>query len=444
MTTHQTIYTPIKPLSAPLTGTLKVPGDKSISHRSVLFSAMAEGTSHLDGVLDSQDVRSSMSVVQALGAQVQLDVQPDGSLAGTVTGWGNEGPRQPDAPLYCGNSGTTVRLLMGVLAPWPIQAQLTGDESLSRRPMARIFTPLQSMGATFSPEGRSTLPLCEQGGNLHAIEYQMPVASAQLKSAVLLAGVFASGTTRVTEPSCSRNHTELMLPSFGVQVEHGPGWAQVHGGQSMHACDVSVPADPSSAAFMCCAAAITPGSSLRLTQVSLNPARIGFINVLARMGAQIRVEPSGALGAEPYGDIVVQYSPQLTGTTVAESEIASLVDEIPILALVASVCSGATVFEDVSELRVKETDRAQAIIDGLALMGVEATCIGNALHIQGRKSLQVAPGTRFESGADHRLAMTWALAGMCASVEVEVGDFDSVAISYPGFMHDVATLQAAV
>ena len=229
MTTHQTIYTPIKPLSAPLTGTLKVPGDKSISHRSVLFSAMAEGTSHLDGVLDSQDVRSSMSVVQALGAQVQLDVQPDGSLAGTVTGWGNEGPRQPDAPLYCGNSGTTVRLLMGVLAPWPIQAQLTGDESLSRRPMARIFTPLQSMGAAFSPEGRSTLPLCEQGGNLHAIEYQMPVASAQLKSAVLLAGVFASGTTRVTEPSCSRNHTELMLPSFGVQVEHGPGWAQVHG-----------------------------------------------------------------------------------------------------------------------------------------------------------------------------------------------------------------------
>lgn len=431
----------IEPLARPLTGAVRVPGDKSISHRSVLFSAMAEGASHVSGVLDSADVRSSIGAVRALGAEVNLEKQSDGSLAGDIRGWGGLGPSQPEGAIDCGNSGTTVRLLMGVLAPWDITVELTGDDSLRRRPMRRIADPLELMGARFAPEGAKTLPLSITGTRgLSAISYDSPVASAQLKTAILLAGIFASGTTGVREPAPSRNHTELMLPGFGVAVEAAPGEASVVGGQSLHACDVDVPGDPSSAAFMACAAALRPGSAIDIENVSLNEARIGFVRVLERMGADITLKPTGSAGEEPCGTISVSYVEHLRSCEVAGREIASLVDEIPALALVAAHAEGTTVFHEVGELRVKETDRLAAILEGLSKLGVRAWAEGDDLHIEGKPGLVAPEGLVFDSLGDHRLAMTWSLVGFTGAHPVSIRDFEAVRVSYPGFRADIERL----
>lgn len=431
----------IEPLARPLSGAVRVPGDKSISHRSVLFSAMAEGTSHVSGVLDSADVRSSIGAVRALGAEVNLEKRPDGSLAGDIRGWGGLGPSQPEGAIDCGNSGTTVRLLMGVLAPWDITVELTGDDSLRRRPMRRIAAPLELMGARFAPEGATTLPLSITGTRgLAAISYDSPVASAQLKTAILLAGIFASGTTSVREPAPSRNHTELMLPGFGVDVEAAPGEASVAGGQSLHACDVDVPGDPSSAAFMACAAALRPDSAIDIENVSLNEARIGFARVLERMGADITLKPTGSAGEEPCGTISVSYVEHLRSCEVEGREIASLVDEIPVLALVAAHAEGTTVFHEVGELRVKETDRLAAILEGLSKLGVHAWAEGDDLHIEGKPGLVVPEGLVFDSLGDHRLAMTWSLVGFTGAHPVSIRDFEAVRVSYPGFRADIERL----
>ncbi|HIW75304.1 MULTISPECIES: 3-phosphoshikimate 1-carboxyvinyltransferase [Gordonibacter] len=431
----------ITPLPAPLHGSASVPGDKSISHRAVLFAAMAEGTSRLSGVLDSDDVRSSISAVRQLGAEATLERQPDGSLAGGVTGWGANGPAQPDAPIDCGNSGTTARLLMGVLAPWDVEVELTGDESLQRRPMRRITAPLMKMGASFQPAGRETLPLVERGTrSLRAIAYDAPMASAQLKTAVLLAGVFANGTTTVNEPAPSRNHTELMLPEFGVPTTAADRTASVEGPCTLKACEVRVPGDPSSAAFIACAAALKPGSSVQIENVSLNTARIGFTRTLERMGADVNVRHTGAAGKEPIGIISVAYTPALHGCEVPAEKIASIVDEVPVLALVAAHARGLTVFRDVSELRVKETDRLAAIVEGLGLLGVDAWVDGNDLYIEGQPDLTTPPNLTFDSKGDHRLAMTWALVGLCGKEPVAVENFDSVKISYPRFLNDIERL----
>ena len=431
----------IEPLARPLSGAVRVPGDKSISHRSVLFSAMAEGTSHVSGVLDSADVRSSIGAVRALGAEVNLEKQPDGSLAGDIRGWGGLGPSQPEGAIDCGNSGTTVRLLMGVLAPWDITVELTGDDSLRRRPMRRIAAPLELMGARFAPEGATTLPLSITGTRgLAAISYDSPVASAQLKTAILLAGIFAAGTTSVHEPAPSRNHTELMLPGFGVDVEAAPGEASVAGGQSLHACDVDVPGDPSSAAFMACAAALRPDSTIDIENVSLNEARIGFARVLERMGADIALKPTGSAGEEPCGTISVSYVEHLRSCEVVGREIASLVDEIPVLALVAAHAEGTTVFHEVGELRVKETDRLAAILEGLSKLGVRAWAEGDDLHIEGKPGLVVPEGLVFDSLGDHRLAMTWSLVGFTGAHPVSIHDFEAVRVSYPGFRADIERL----
>ena len=431
----------IEPLARPLSGAVRVPGDKSISHRSVLFSAMAEGTSHVSGVLDSADVRSSIGAVRALGAEVNLEKQPDGSLAGDIRGWGGLGPSQPEGAIDCGNSGTTVRLLMGVLAPWDITVELTGDDSLRRRPMRRIAAPLELMGARFAPEGATTLPLSITGTRgLAAISYDSPVASAQLKTAILLAGIFAAGTTSVREPAPSRNHTELMLPGFGVDVEAAPGEASVAGGQSLHACDVDVPGDPSSAAFMACAAALRPDSAIDIENVSLNEARIGFARVLERMGADITLKPTGSAGEEPCGTISVSYVEHLRSCEVGGREIASLVDEIPVLALVAAHAEGTTVFREVGELRVKETDRLAAILEGLSKLGVRAWAEGDDLHIEGKPGLVAPEGLVFDSLGDHRLAMTWSLVGFTGAHPVSIRDFEAVRVSYPGFRADIERL----
>ena len=432
--------TVINPLGAPMRGSTHVPGDKSISHRAVLFSAMAEGTSRVSGVLDSADVRSSIGAVRALGAQVSLEKQPDGSLAGGITGWGVAGPSQPEGPIDCGNSGTTVRLLMGILAPWPIRATLTGDASLQKRPMRRITAPLMKMGAHFEPAGQEHLPITVVGGGLHPITYDAPMASAQLKTAVLLVGMYANGTTTLNEPAPSRNHTELMLPEYGVATTAGERTASVTGPAQPQASEVLVPGDPSSAAFLVCAAVMCPGSTIQVENVSLNTARIGFTRTLERMGAEVSVSRTGAAGKEPYGIIEACYTPHLRGCEVPAEKIAGIIDEIPVLALVAAHAHGVTVFRQVNELRVKETDRLAAIIDGLAKLGVDAWCEGDDLYIEGQPDLVVPEGLRFDSLGDHRLAMTWSLVGLTGKMPVSIKNFEAVGVSYPGFLTDIERL----
>ena len=432
--------TVINPLGAPMRGSTHVPGDKSISHRAVLFSAMAEGTSRVSGVLDSADVRSSIGAVRALGAQVSLEKQPDGSLAGGITGWGAAGPSQPEEPIDCGNSGTTARLLMGILAPWPIRVTLTGDASLQKRPMRRITAPLMKMGAHFEPAGQEHLPITVVGGGLHPITYDAPMASAQLKTAVLLAGMYADGTTTLNEPAPSRNHTELMLPEYGVATTAGERTASVTGPAQPQASEVLVPGDPSSAAFLVCAAVMCPGSTIQVENVSLNTARIGFTRTLERMGAEVSVSRTGAAGKEPYGIIEACYTPHLRGCEVPAEKIAGIIDEIPVLALVAAHAHGVTVFRQVNELRVKETDRLAAIIDGLAKLGVDAWCEGDDLYIEGQPDLAVPEGLQFDSLGDHRLAMTWSLVGLTGKMPVSIKNFEAVGVSYPGFLTDIERL----
>ncbi len=425
----------ISPLTAPVIGSVKVPGDKSISHRAILFSAMAEGTSRVSGILDSDDVRSSIRAVQQLGAQVNLEKQLDGSLAGGITGWGEMGPQQPDAPIDCGNSGTTARLLMGVLAPWDIQVQITGDDSLCKRPMRRITAPLMKMGVHFEPGGKEHLPITEIGSKcLKAISYDAPMASAQLKTAVLLAGLGAEGETVLNEPAPSRNHTELMLPEYGAQTTAGYRTASVTGPCTLSAGEVLVPGDPSSAAFLICAALLKPGSAVQVENVSLNTARTGFVRTLERMGADISVRHMGSAGKEPYGIISACYTKTLRGCEIPADKIASEIDEIPVLSLVAATAHGVTVFRNVSELRVKETDRVQAVIDGLALLGVDAWMKGDDLYIEGQPELEIPEDLVFDSHKDHRLAMTWALVGLCFDKPVSVSYFDSVNVSFPEFL----------
>jgi len=429
------------PGSPPLTGDVHVPGDKSLSHRAVLFSAMAEGTTALHGILDSADVRASINAVRQLDAHVELSTQPDGSLGGVIRGWGGNGPRTPHAPIDCGNSGTTVRLLMGILAGWPVQATLTGDESLSRRPMRRVTDPLALMGVSFESNDGCLPITMNRCAAPTALEYVSPVASAQVKSAVLLAGLRANGRTSVIEPALSRDHTERLLPAYGVKVDVDPDRhsASITGPVLLRSPgDIIVPRDPSSAAFVTAAALLVPGSRVRIPGVSLNATRTGFLRVLERMGAHVRVVPFPEPGNERVGEIDVRYSPSMTGTTVSAEEVPSLVDEIPILALVASQIAGETRFESVGELRVKESDRFSAIIEGLTALGAEAYADGETLVVVGGAALHEAT---LDSLGDHRLAMTWAIAGLVADGAVEVGRFESVDVSYPRFIEDLLCMQ---
>ena len=429
------------PGSRSLVGELHVPGDKSMSHRAVLLSAMAEGTTLLRGVLDSADVRCTIGAVRELGAHADLGAQPDGSLGGSITGWGNACPLPWGVDIDCGNSGTTARLLMGVLAGWPIEVTLRGDESLSRRPMRRVMEPLARMGAHFTSNPEGTLPVTVHGNAaLTPIDYASPVASAQVKTAVLLAGLRAQGETRVSEPSASRDHTERMLPQFGVavNVDSARHAAWVSGPVTPSSPgEVIVPRDPSSAAFFVCAALLVPGSKVRLPGVSLNETRTGFLRVVERMGARVEVVPWPETGGERVGAIVAMHTPELTATIVTAAEIPSLVDEVPILALVATQADGETRFEDVGELRVKESDRFRAVVDGLTALGGNARAEGDTLVVTGPTPLH---GAALDSLGDHRLAMTWAVAGLLADGAVTVEHFDAVDVSYPRFADDLAAL----
>jgi 3-phosphoshikimate 1-carboxyvinyltransferase len=431
------------PGSSPLRGTVHVPGDKSLSHRAVLFSAIAEGETRVFGVLDSADVRATIRATRTLGAHVDLAEQEDGSLAGLVRGWGSTCPAAWEPIVDCGNSGTTARLLMGVLAGWPIKVTLTGDESLSSRPMKRVTEPLSAMGATFEMSAKGTLPVTVHGcARLKAIEYDSPVASAQVKSAILLAGLHAHGRTVVTEPALSRDHTERLLPAFGVGVESDAEHcrASIDGPATPRAAaEITVPRDPSSAAFLVVAALLVPGSKVVLPGVSLNVTRTGFLRVLERMGARIEVVPWPETGAERVGELVTFHTPDLRATIVTAEEVPSLVDEIPILALAAAFAEGETRFEGVGELRVKESDRLEAIVDGLSALGARARAEGDVLIVTGGSSLR---GATLDSLGDHRLAMTWAVAGLAAQEPVVVDRYEAVDVSYPRFAEDLERLQA--
>ena len=408
----------------PLHGCIAVPGDKSISHRAVMLAAIADGTSRIDGFLEGADTRATAAAFAAMG--VRIDV-PEPALR-IVHGVGIDGLQAPRSPLDCGNAGTAMRLLAGLLAGQSFNSTLTGDASLSRRPMQRVIEPLHAMGARVDSD-RGLPPLHIIGGqSLTGIDYDLPVASAQVKSAVLLAGLHASGETHVREPHPTRDYTERMLQAFGVDIAYAPGHARLRGGQRLQATNVVVPADFSSAAFFMVAASLVAGSDVRITRVGVNPRRTGLLAVLRAMGADIRVENASAEGGEPVADLVVRHAP-LHGIDVPAEHVAEMIDEFPALFIAAACASGTTRISGAAELRVKESDRIATMAVGLRALGIRvdeapdgATIRGGHLH-----------GGQVNSHGDHRIAMAFAVAAQCASGDVVVGDVGNVATSFPGF-----------
>lgn len=410
----------------PLQGSLTIPGDKSVSHRSVMFAALADGTSHIEGFLEGEDTRATARIFSQLGVRIETP-SPSQRI---VHGVGIDGLKAPEAPLDCGNAGTGMRLLAGLLAGQAFDCTLIGDESLSGRPMRRVTGPLSQMGARIDTQDDGTPPLHVHGGQtLHGIDFASPVASAQIKSAVLLAGLYAQGETRVVEPHPTRDYTERMLSAFGVDIEFSPGKARLRGGQRLRATDIVVPADFSSAAFYLVAASIIPGSELRLKQVGLNPRRTGLLHALRLMGADITEENPAEQGGEPVADLVVRYAP-LKGARIPEALVPDMIDEFPALFVAAAAAEGQTVVSGAAELRVKESDRLAAMATGLRALGmqVDETEDGATLHGGAR----LGSGT-IESHGDHRIAMAFAIAGQISEGEVRINDIANVATSFPDF-----------
>ncbi|WP_439450418.1 3-phosphoshikimate 1-carboxyvinyltransferase [Stenotrophomonas sp. ATs4] len=410
----------------PLQGSLTIPGDKSVSHRSVMFAALADGTSHIEGFLEGEDTRATARIFSQLGVRIETP-SPSQRI---VHGVGIDGLKAPDAPLDCGNAGTGMRLLAGLLAGQSFDCTLIGDESLSGRPMRRVTGPLSQMGAKIDTESDGTPPLHVHGGqSLQGIDFASPVASAQIKSAVLLAGLYAQGETSVVEPHPTRDYTERMLSAFGVEIEFSPGKARLRGGQRLRATDIVVPADFSSAAFYLVAASIIPGSELRLKQVGLNPRRTGLLHALRLMGADITEENPAEQGGEPVADLVVRYAP-LKGARIPEELVPDMIDEFPALFVAAAAAEGQTVVTGAAELRVKESDRLAAMATGLRALGmqVDETEDGATLH----GGVRLGSGT-IESHGDHRIAMAFAIAGQISDGEVRINDIANVATSFPDF-----------
>jgi len=411
---------------AVLNGSLQVPGDKSISQRAAMLAGLAEGTTEITGFLQGEDALSALNAMQALGAEYALD---DDRLR--ICGTAGRLCR-PAGPLDMGNSGTGTRLLAGILAGQPFDTTLTGDTSLSRRPMGRIAEPLRRMGAAVELSGeKGTLPMTVRGGSLQGIEYVLPMASAQVKSCVLLAGLFAEGRTSIREPQATRDHTERMLHLFGVQVETDGLRISVGRSGLRSPGRLSVPADISSAAFWLAAAAGKPGSRVRLTAVGLNPRRTAVLDALRRMGADVAVE-NFSDGPEPCGDLVV-HGTRLRGTVIEGAEIPNLIDELPVLAMVAATAEGMTEIRDAAELRVKESDRIALICQHLRACGAEVEERADGMRITGSTKLQI-PEHPLESDGDHRIAMASAVLALSAPGPVTVADTGCVNTSYPGFM----------
>ncbi len=416
----------------PLSGILEVPGDKSISHRAVMLGAIAKGTTTISGFLAGEDCLSTLRIFSQLGVGIERNGTNVIVKSPGIQGW-----RNPSEALDAGNSGTTARLLLGILAGTAVTAEITGDRYLCKRPMRRVTTPLTEMGATFKIDNSGdTLPLTVKGTQLNSISYEMPIASAQVKSAILFAGFSAEGTTTVTEKSVSRDHTERMLQQFGAKLQVKGTSVSISGGQSLQASDVKVPGDISSAAFFMCAAAMVPGSVITFKDLGLNPTRTGIIDVLRNMGAKLTVKQKIEGEGEPYGELVVEAA-DLTAVEIAGSLIPRLIDELPVIALLATQANGTTVIKDAEELRVKETDRIEAVCSELQKLGANIESTPDGMRITGPTQLK---GATLSSHGDHRLGMMAAIASVITEGPVEIEDALCINVSYPGFFDHLNSL----
>jgi 3-phosphoshikimate 1-carboxyvinyltransferase len=411
---------------APLRGAIDIPGDKSVSHRALMLAAIAEGTSRISGFLEGEDTRATAAILARLGVRIETPA-PSGRV---VHGVGLHGLRGCAEPLDCGNAGTGMRLLAGLLAGQGFASTLVGDASLSRRPMGRVIAPLAAMGARIEATAGGCPPLRIHANNhLQGIDYELPVASAQVKSAVLLAGLYADGETVEREARPTRDYTERMLAAFGWPIEFEAGRARLTGGHRLRATDVAVPADFSSAAFFLVAASVVPGSDLRLRRVGTNPRRTGLLEALRAMGADITLEPTGEAGGEPIADIRVRAAP-LRGIEVPESIVADMIDEFPVLFAAAALAEGTTVVRGAAELRVKESDRIATMAAGLRALGARIDEGPDGATLTGGR----LAGGAADSAGDHRIAMGLAVAAQCAGGSVHIADCANVATSFPGFV----------
>jgi len=408
-----------------LQGVVTVPGDKSISHRAIMLGALAQGTTEVTGFLMGQDCLSTVECFRRLGVDIELD-----KTKVLINGKGLDGLREPTDILDVGNSGTTIRLISGILAGQDFTTVLTGDQSICRRPMGRITKPLREMGASILGRQEGNLaPLAIQGGNLKNIAYTTPVASAQVKSSILLAGLYSDGYTTVIEPVKSRNHTELMLKNFGAQVEETDRTVRIKGRPELVAQNIKVPGDISSAAFFIAAGAVVPEGSVIIKEVGLNPTRIGIIDVLQEMGARIEIINKWQTGGEIIGDVKVESS-NLKGVKIGGEIIPRLIDEIPILAVAAASASGITEIRDAEELKVKESNRLLAIAKELNKLGARVEELPDGLRIYGGKALK---GAVCDSSSDHRIAMSLAIAGLIAQGETTIQNSEVLNVSFPEF-----------
>lgn len=424
----------------PLTGRAVIPGDKSISHRALIFGLLSTGETRITGLLEAADVLATARVVAQLGAGVS---RSDGEW--TVIGRGTGGLRSPEEPLDFGNSGTSARLMAGVVTGHDIETVFHGDESLSRRPMGRVLTPLKKMGLSIPDAHKDTLPLILRGvAQSIPITYKVPVPSAQVKSAILLAGLSAPGDTTVFEPEITRDHTEKMLHYFGAQLEIADGEdgrsITLKGQPVLEGRPISVPGDPSSSAFLAAAALICPGSDILIENVLVNPTRIGFYETLDEMGANITFENSREQGGEPVSDIRVQYG-KLKGVTVPPQRAPFMIDEYPILAMLAAYAEGQTVMQGVAELRVKECDRLEATESGLMACGIDAHSEDDTLIVRGQAG-GVPGGATIATHMDHRIAMSFLVLGLQAQKPVIVDDISMIETSFPSFFTVLETLGA--
>ncbi len=415
-----------------LQGEIAVPGDKSVSHRAVMFGAIADGKTTIHNFLPGEDCLSTIDCFQKMGVSI---VQKGEYVE--VEGKGISGLEEPSEILNVGNSGTTTRLILGILSGIPFHTCLIGDDSIAKRPMGRVTVPLRSMGAKIDgrQDGQYT-PLSTRGGALKGIHYHSPVASAQVKSAILLAGLSAEGKTTVTEPEKSRDHTERMLQAFGVQVDVDGNTVSIEGGQQLKSATIHVPGDISSAAFFLVAGAIVPNSRIELKNVGLNPTRTGIIDVLKEMGANLEIKNEQIRNGEPVGDLVISTS-QLKGIEISGDIIPRLIDEIPVIALLATQAEGKTIIKDAAELKVKETNRIDTVATELEKMGARITPTEDGMIIEGRSSLH---GAVVHSHGDHRIGMMLAVAACIAKGDMSLQNEQAIAVSYPSFFEHMENL----
>ena len=422
---HSDIRFHVRP-GGSLRGRLRVPGDKSISHRSIMLGSLAEGVTRVSGFLEGEDSLATLEAFRSMGVNIE---GPDQGRV-VIHGVGMQGLKAPEGPLDLGNSGTSMRLLAGLLAGQGLDLTLTGDASLSSRPMRRVTDPLALMGAKVETTEAGTAPLrIHPVPFLKAIDYELPVASAQVKSCVLLAGLYADGETCVTEPAPTRDHTERMLQGFGYELKKQGGRVCLKGGGRLTACDIDVPADISSAAFFLVGASIAPGSDLTLEHVGMNPTRDGVITILRLMGADIEVSNERSVGGEPVADLRVRHAP-LKGIRIPEDQVPLSIDEFPALFVAAACAEGETVLTGAEELRVKESDRIQVMADGLQALGVDARPTPDGMVIQGGS----VHGGEVHSHGDHRIAMSLAMAALRADGDIHIRDCANVNTSFPNFV----------